>query len=78
MPGADLPRLLGGQAVLAHTGREQCAFLRLVAGLLGVGYDDLAPYYDKVEMLIGVFGTNEGLENSPDSSPGTGMAPPNT
>lgn len=35
-----------------------------------ISYDDIAPYYDKVEMLIGVFGTNEGLENSPDSSPG--------
>ncbi len=35
-----------------------------------IGYEDIAPYYDKVEMLIGVFGTNEGLENSPDSSPG--------
>jgi choline dehydrogenase-like flavoprotein len=35
-----------------------------------INYDDLAPWYDKVEMLIGVFGTNEGLENSPDSSPG--------
>ncbi len=35
-----------------------------------IGYDEIAPYYDKVEMLIGVFGTNEGLENSPNSSPG--------
>jgi choline dehydrogenase-like flavoprotein len=35
-----------------------------------IGYEDIAPYYDKVEMLIGVFGTNEGLENSPNSSPG--------
>lgn len=35
-----------------------------------ISYDDIAPYYDKVEMLIGVFGSNEGLENSPDSSPG--------
>ena len=35
-----------------------------------ISYDDIAPYYDKVEMLIGVFGTNEGLENSPNSSPG--------
>ncbi|WP_038166427.1 GMC family oxidoreductase [Verrucomicrobium sp. BvORR106] len=35
-----------------------------------ISYKDVAPYYDKVEMLIGVFGTNEGLENSPDSSPG--------
>ncbi|MBB5035276.1 GMC oxidoreductase [Prosthecobacter vanneervenii] len=35
-----------------------------------ISYDDIAPYYDKVEMLIGVFGSNDGLENSPDSSPG--------
>lgn len=35
-----------------------------------IGYEDIAPYYDKVEMLVGVFGTNEGLENSPNSSPG--------
>ncbi|MFZ2276231.1 MAG: GMC family oxidoreductase [Prosthecobacter sp.] len=35
-----------------------------------ISYEDIAPYYDKVEMLIGVFGTNEGLENSPNSSPG--------
>ena len=27
-----------------------------------VSYADLAPYYDKVEMLVGVYGTNEGLE----------------
>jgi len=48
----------------------------------GVGFDwplsyqDIAPYYDKVEMLIGVFGTNEGLENSPDSSPGVLLPAP--
>lgn len=41
-----------------------------------IGYEDVAPYYDKVEMLIGVFGTNEGLENSPDSSPGVLLAAP--
>lgn len=33
-------------------------------------YDEIAPYYDKAEMLIGVYGENEGLENTPDSSPG--------
>jgi choline dehydrogenase-like flavoprotein len=33
-------------------------------------YDDLEPYYDKTEALIGVYGSNEGLENTPDSSPG--------
>ncbi len=41
-----------------------------------IGYDDLAPYYDKVEMLIGVFGTNESLENSPNSSPGVLLPAP--
>jgi choline dehydrogenase-like flavoprotein len=39
-------------------------------------YSDLAPYYDKVEALIGVFGTNEGLENTPDSPPGILLPPP--
>ena len=32
-----------------------------------IAYEDLAPYYDKVEMLVGVFGSNEGLEIAPDS-----------
>jgi choline dehydrogenase-like flavoprotein len=32
-----------------------------------ISYQDLAPYYDKAEALIGVFGTKEGLENTPDS-----------
>src|SRR6266446_8572417 len=39
-------------------------------------YADLAPYYDKVEALIGVYGTNEGLENTPNSSPGILLPPP--
>ena len=39
-------------------------------------YQDLAPYYDKVERLIGVFGSNEGLENTPNSSPGVLLPPP--
>ena len=33
-----------------------------------IGYDDVAPYYDKVEELIGIFGTDEGLENNPGSA----------
>jgi choline dehydrogenase-like flavoprotein len=41
-----------------------------------INYDDLAPYYDKVEMLIGVYGTNEGLENTPNSSAGVLLPPP--
>jgi choline dehydrogenase-like flavoprotein len=39
-------------------------------------YEDLAPYYDKVEALIGVYGSNEGLENTPNSSPGILLPPP--
>lgn len=31
-----------------------------------IGYEDVQPYYDKVDKLIGVFGTNEGLPNDPD------------
>jgi len=41
-----------------------------------VSYADMAPYYDKVEMLVGVYGTNESLENAPDSSPGCLLPPP--
>jgi choline dehydrogenase-like flavoprotein len=41
-----------------------------------ITYADLAPYYDKVELLIGVFGSNEGLENTPDSPPGCLLPPP--
>lgn len=41
-----------------------------------IGYEDVAPYYDKVEMLIGVYGTNEGLENTPDSPDGILLPPP--
>jgi len=35
-----------------------------------MSYEDLAPYYDRTETLAGVYGSNEGLENTPDSSPG--------
>ena len=31
-----------------------------------ISYDDMAPYYDKVDRLIGVFGSKEGLRNHPD------------
>ncbi|HVM90129.1 MAG TPA: GMC family oxidoreductase [Puia sp.] len=31
-----------------------------------IGYEDIKPYYDKIDKLLGVFGTNEGLENDPD------------
>lgn len=41
-----------------------------------ISYEDLAPYYDRAERLIGVFGSAEGLENSPDSPPGVLHEPP--
>src|SRR5437588_4471886 len=31
-----------------------------------ITYDDLAPYYDKVESYIGVFGTKETVPTAPD------------
>jgi choline dehydrogenase-like flavoprotein len=31
-----------------------------------IGYEDLAPYYDRIDDLIGVFGSREGLPNHPD------------
>lgn len=31
-----------------------------------IGYEDVAPYYDKVDKLIGVFGSKEGINNEPD------------
>jgi choline dehydrogenase-like flavoprotein len=33
-----------------------------------IGYDDLKPYYDKVDKLIGVFGSKEGIRNEPDGN----------
>jgi choline dehydrogenase-like flavoprotein len=38
-----------------------------------ITYDELAPYYDKVESYIGVFGSKENVPNSPD---GIFMPPP--
>ncbi len=31
-----------------------------------IGYDDIKPYYDKVDQLLGVFGTKENIPNEPD------------
>ena len=38
-----------------------------------IGYEDVKPYYDRIDQLIGIFGTNEGLEKDPD---GIFLAPP--
>ncbi|TWT18120.1 GMC family oxidoreductase [Luteimonas marina] len=39
-------------------------------------YDDIAPWYDKTEALIGVCGTNTGLDDMPPSSEGVLQPPP--
>nr|WP_294942941.1 GMC family oxidoreductase [uncultured Mucilaginibacter sp.] len=31
-----------------------------------ITYDDIKPFYDKVDRLIGIYGTKENLENEPD------------
>lgn len=38
-----------------------------------ISYEDLQPFYDETDKLIGVFGSNEGLRNAPD---GIFMPPP--
>ncbi|MGJ4729220.1 GMC family oxidoreductase [Luteimonas sp. SDU101] len=39
-------------------------------------YDDIAPWYDKTEALVGVCGTNTGLDDMPPSSDGVLQPPP--
>jgi choline dehydrogenase-like flavoprotein len=31
-----------------------------------IGYDDVKPWYDEVDRLVGIFGSVEGIENEPD------------
>ena len=38
-----------------------------------IGYEDLKPWYDEVDRLVGIFGSVEGLENHPD---GVFLPPP--
>jgi choline dehydrogenase-like flavoprotein len=38
-----------------------------------IGYEDIAPYYDRLDRLIGLFGSAEGIPNEPD---GIFMPPP--
>ena len=38
-----------------------------------ISYNDVAPYYDRIDRLIGIFGSNEGLRNHPD---GVFLPPP--
>ncbi|SHF13792.1 GMC family oxidoreductase [Flavisolibacter ginsengisoli] len=66
-------RMLGGRT--NHWGRISLRFgpkdfkRKSIDGLgddWPISYNDVKPYYDRVDKLIGVFGTNEGLENDPD------------
>lgn len=66
-------RMLGGRT--NHWGRISLRFgpkdfkRRSIDGLgddWPIGYEDVKPYYDKIDRLLGVFGTNEGLPNDPD------------
>lgn len=66
-------RMLGGRT--NHWGRISLRFGPLdfkrksVDGLgdnWPIGYDDVKPYYDKVDKLIGVFGSRENIHNEPD------------
>ncbi len=31
-----------------------------------IGYDDVKPFYDRIDRMLGIFGSNEGFENEPD------------
>ncbi|GAA0735134.1 GMC family oxidoreductase [Sphingomonas japonica] len=77
------PRMLGGRT--NHWGRHvprwgAYDFKPFSRDGLGVdwpiGYDDVAPFYDRVEKMIGVNGGRIELENHPDSPPGCLMPPP--
>jgi choline dehydrogenase-like flavoprotein len=66
-------RMLGGRT--NHWGRISLRFgpndfkHKSIDGLgedWPISYEDVAPYYDKVDKLIGVFGTKEGIFNEPD------------
>ncbi len=66
-------RMLGGRT--NHWGRISLRFgpndfKRASIDGLGhdwpIGYDELRPYYDRVDKLVGVFGTKEGIYNEPD------------
>jgi choline dehydrogenase-like flavoprotein len=41
-----------------------------------VSYEDIAPWYDRTEKLVGVYGANLNLENHPNSGPGVLLQPP--
>jgi choline dehydrogenase-like flavoprotein len=83
-PGANFQwfrsRIVGGRT--NHWGRIALRFSRIdfksyTRDGLGtdwpISYEDIAPYYDKVEGYIGVFGTKENVSSAPD---GVYLPPP--
>lgn len=76
-PGSDFgwfrSRMVGGRT--NHWGRISLRFgpddfrRKSIDGLgddWPITYDDIKPYYDKIDKMLGVFGTNEGIPNNPD------------
>ena len=66
-------RMLGGRT--NHWGRISLRmgpddFMRRSLDGLGddwpISYEDVAPYYDRVDRFVGIFGSREGLRNDPD------------
>ena len=76
-PGTDFKwwraRMVGGRT--NHWGRISLRFgpndfkRKSIDGLgddWPIGYEEVKPYYDKVDKLIGIFGSKEGMYNEPD------------
>lgn len=68
-------RMVGGRT--NHWGRISLRFgpddfkRRSIDGLgddWPIGYDDVKPFYDRVDKMIGVFGSKEGMRNEPDGN----------
>jgi choline dehydrogenase-like flavoprotein len=66
-------RMLGGRT--NHWGRISLRFgpddfrrgsLSGIGDDWPIGYDELKPFYDRIDKLLGIFGTNEGFPNEPD------------
>ncbi len=83
-PGTDFSwwraRMVGGRT--NHWGRISLRFgpddfrHKSVDGLgddWPISYDDMKPFYDDTDRLVGVFGSNEGMRNNPD---GVFLPPP--
>jgi choline dehydrogenase-like flavoprotein len=83
-PGSDFrwfrSRIVGGRT--NHWGRIALRFAPIdfrsysrdgLGSDWPISYDDVAPYYDKVEGYIGVFGTKENVSSAPD---GVFLPPP--